>query len=776
MFGYRYLIIFICFFSLVFQMITGNVPVALAAAPSDQIPWNLHADKIVSIEQGEITEAYGNVHLFQGDNYLQADYAKYYKSTHWVYLQGHITSKWDGDYLEADQAEFDLDNKVGWLTNGQVFLESNHIYFKGQKIRKTGTNTYAFTQATVTSCDGERPAWSLKTSEGDITLDGYANLWNPRLQVKGQPVMYSPFLVVPVKTKRQSGFLMPDMGVSNQLGTHINLPYYQVIDDETDVTLYENYMSKRGLMQGIEVRSTPNLSTKLLLRFDWLNDEQAYEDGEYTDTDWDRPHSDRYWLRGKYNGFLFSSDWSTKIDVDFVSDYQYLREFSDGYSGFEQSRKDFLQEFGRDIEDDDSTTRENIFSVRHNWANYGLEARLEYTQNLYYYNDSSDYDSAKDTTLQKLPEINFNIYKNQLASTPLDWEATSEYTYFWREYGTKGSRIDLHPKVSLPYTTSYGSIIPKIGWRETLYAVDRFENTYSSSVDTGNKYPTRGLPDASLELSSSLFKVYGFQTPPSNATENLGDSSWSKLKHTFTPKVEYNWIPNAMGEQVKNPYYDSDDRVYAESNLTYSITNLLTRKRLTVIQDQKSESNATTTQADYLDFFRLKLEQSYDFREADRTDDVDDYPCRPFSDLMAELTISPQKYMSLVSKSWYSPYLNRITEHEHTVHLYMDDRISGYFGLDFVDREQEYEYKTNYLGDEEHSRILELGGALTLPENWYMKLDYKADLSLSKDLDRKLTLGYKHQCFTFECYLSKTDTDEKVAFLITLYNLGSTGG
>ncbi|MFA7166933.1 MAG: hypothetical protein WC124_13975, partial [Desulfoplanes sp.] len=114
--------------------------------------------------------------------------------------------------------------------------------------------------------------------------------------------------------------------------------------------------------------------------------------------------------------------------------------------------------------------------------------------------------------------------------------------------------------------------------------------------------------------------------------------------------------------------------------------------------------------------------------------------------------------------------------HEHTVHLYMDDRISGYFGLDFVDREQEYEYKTNYLGDEEHSRILELGGALTLPENWYMKLDYKADLSLSKDLDRKLTLGYKHQCFTFECYLSKTDTDEKVAFLITLYNLGSTGG
>ena len=751
-------------------------PARAAATQEEQRPWNLYADKLTTLDHGEITEARDNVLLFQGDNYLQADYVKYYKSTHWVYLEGHIKAKWDGDYLQADQAEFDLLNKVGWLTNGQVFLESNHVYVKGKRIRKTGESTYTFKEATVTTCDGERPAWSLKTSEGDVTINGYANLWNPRMQVKNQPIAYSPYMTIPVKTKRQSGFLLPDLEVSTQLGTHINLPYYQVIDEETDITLYENYMSKRGLMQGIEFRSTPNLGTKVLLRFDWLNDEQKYEDGEYTDDDWDRPHSNRYWLRGKYNGYLFSPDWSAKLDLDIVSDYQYLREFNDGYSGFEQSRKDFLKEFGRDIEDDDSELRENIFSVKRNWANYGLEVRLEYTQDLNYYNDSTDYDSSEDTTLQSLPEINFNIYKQQLASTPLDWQATSQYDYFWREYGTKGSRLDFHPQISLPYETSYGSITPKVGWRETFYAVDRFEDIYTSSVDTDNKYPTRGLPDASIEMTSSLFKIYSFQDLPTNDRDHLGESSWTKLKHSFTPKIEYDWIPNSMGDQKKNPYYDTDDRVYAESNLTYSITNLLTSKRLTVIQDPKSEGNATTTKADYLDFISLKLEQSYDFREADRTDERDDYPTRPFSDIMAELTLSPKNYMSLVSKSWYSPYLNRITEHEHTLHLYPGTLLTGYFGLDFVDREQEYEDKTNYLGEEEHSRILELGGAVTLPKNWYLKIDYKADLQLSKDLDRKLTLGYKHQCFTFETYLSKTDTDAKVAFLITLYNLGALGG
>ncbi|WP_462324755.1 LPS-assembly protein LptD [Desulfoplanes sp.] len=739
------------------------------------VAWNLQADSVQTLGGGEITEARGNVFLFQDDNYLQADYAKYYKSTQWLYLEGSIKAKWDGDFLRADTAEFDLNNRVGWLTNGQVFIEANHVYVKGKKIHKTGDNTYTFDQATVTSCDGTRPAWSLKTSSGEVTIEGYARLWNPRLQVKGRPVLYSPYLVVPVKTKRQSGFLLPDLEISKQLGTHINLPYYQVIDEETDLTLYENFMSKRGLMQGVEFRTTPDLDTKTLVRFDWLRDHQDYRDGEYTSNDWQRPHDDRYWLRGKFDGYLFSTLWPTKIDLDIVSDYQYLREFNDGLSGFEQSRTDFTEEFGRDIEDDDDSLRENILSVRRNWASMGVEFRLEYTQNLAYFNDNSDKDPALNPTLQQLPEINFNVYKHQLASTMFEWEATSQYTYFWREYGTKGSRLDVHPKISLPLRSGFGTVIPKIGWRETLYAVDRFENV-PDSVDTGDKYPLRGIPDASVEMTTTLFRIYDFQPLPAPDKDSLGSSAWTKIKHTLTPDIEYAWIPNTLKDQQKNPRFDSDDTIYPESNLTYSLTNLLTRKRMTVINDPATQGNSTTARADYLDFFRIKLEQSYDFREAERTEDADVYPTRPFSDIEAELTIYPKKYLSLTSSSWYSPYLNRITEHEHTARVFLDDLASAYCGLDFVDREQEYKYKTNYLGAGDRSRILTLGGDVALPKDWFLAVDYKADLEDGKDLDRKMTLTYKHQCFTFECFLSKTDTDEKIAFMITLYNLGSMGG
>ncbi len=754
--------------SLLALVILCALPVHAQGIPDadKELAWSLYADSIQTLEKDTIIKAKGHVLLVQGENFLQADEATYNKATQWLSLNGSIKANWDGDLLEGDSAEFDLGNKQGWLTNAHVFLEDNHIFLVGEKIRKTGNSTYTFKQATVTSCDGDRPAWSLTTTSGDVTIDGYARLWNPRFQVKNLPVLYSPWLIVPVKTRRQSGFLLPEFEVSKQLGTHINLPYYQVINDENDLTLYENFMSKRGLMQGVEFRSTPNLDTMALVRMDWLHDRQDYKDGQYVEDGWQRPHADRYWLRGKFDGYAFSPSWQVKMDMDLVSDYAYLREFGKGLSGFEQSDKDFTQEFGRGVNEDDDFLRKNVFLIHRDWSNMGIDLRLEYIQNLAYFNDNTKESPSHNPTIQRLPEINFNVYKHALFSTPLEWEMASTYTYFWREYGTKGSRLDVHPALSLPLHTAYGSIIPRVGWRETLYAVDHFENT-PQTVHTDNNYPVRGIPDASLELTTHLFRVYEFQTPPIASKDNLGEAAWTKIKHSLYPDIEYSFIPNTLAQQNKNPFFDGEDRIYPESNLTYFLTNVITGKRLTVVQDPQSKDNASITRAEYWELFRLKFKQSYDFREAERTEDTSRYPNRPFSDISAELTISPREYMSLTSTSWYSPYENRITEHEHILHLFRKDVASAYCGLDFVNREQEYIYKTNYLGAGERSRILTLGGEVCLPKNWWLGIDYKSDLEQGKDLTRKLTLTHKHQCFTFTCFLEKTDTDEKIAVNFT---------
>ena len=160
--------------------------------------------------------------------------------------------------MKAEEAEFDLNTNTGWLKNGRIFMQDPHMYFEGAVLKKTGQDTYEFREATITVCDGDRPAWSIKSSRGDITVDGYAHLWTPRFQILDQPVLAAPYAVIPVKTKRQSGFLLPEIGTSDRLGITYDQPYYQVIDEEQDVTLYSHLMTSKGLMLGAEYRMVPD--------------------------------------------------------------------------------------------------------------------------------------------------------------------------------------------------------------------------------------------------------------------------------------------------------------------------------------------------------------------------------------------------------------------------------------------------------------------------------------------------------------------------------------
>ena len=117
-------------------------------ASEQDLPWHLTADRTVSDQNSDILEAFGNVDLHRGDDYLQADYARYYPDTKWVFLRGNVRAKFQGDYLSAGEAEFNLETSQGWLKHGQVFLEQPHIYFSGERLNKTGQHTYTFSGKT----------------------------------------------------------------------------------------------------------------------------------------------------------------------------------------------------------------------------------------------------------------------------------------------------------------------------------------------------------------------------------------------------------------------------------------------------------------------------------------------------------------------------------------------------------------------------------------------------------------------------------------------------
>ena len=56
-------------------------------------PWTLKSDKLVSIDDGVIVEASGGVLLQRGDDYMKADFARYYTATNWIFVQGNVDFK-----------------------------------------------------------------------------------------------------------------------------------------------------------------------------------------------------------------------------------------------------------------------------------------------------------------------------------------------------------------------------------------------------------------------------------------------------------------------------------------------------------------------------------------------------------------------------------------------------------------------------------------------------------------------------------------------------------
>ena len=125
---------------------------------------------------------------------------------------------------------------------------------------------------------------------------------------KNIPVFYTPFfLFFPSCLDRQSGLLIPNMGLSDRKGFEFDQPLYWAIDDSSDLTFYDHYMTKRGHKIGLGISVCFWITNpRGTLKADFLKDRKTDDGMSISDDDygydhdiWDRTNTDRYWVRMK---------------------------------------------------------------------------------------------------------------------------------------------------------------------------------------------------------------------------------------------------------------------------------------------------------------------------------------------------------------------------------------------------------------------------------------------------------------------------------------------
>lgn len=763
----------LCVCALVMAMLLGTFGPAGAAEdvltmPSEdaeQVSWNLQADQLTTLSDNTIVEAEGGVVLQRGNDILKADFARYYASTNWVYLKGNVFVRMGKDDINADEAEFDLHSKTGWLTNGHVFMEGPHIYFSGSRIVKHWGDRYTFNKAKVTTCDGPKPAWSMNAEQAVVEIDGYAQLFHSTFDVKDTGIFYSPFMVLPAKTTRQSGLLPPDYGFSEKRGFYYTQPYFWAIDESHDMTFYAGWMEKVGPLFSAEYRANEFTGQKTWLAATGIYDKERVSIPGMSRVDENlntvRTNHERYWLRGMADGFLGASLWQYRSNIDYVSDQDFLREFNQGPTGFTRSRDSLFRMFGRDLQEDDQN-RVSALLLSRDWQRVGIVASARYEQDpaLGHGNLRS---RNEDELVQRLPQLDLFLYKGRIVPQfPLEIETQFESGYMYRAEGTTGWRSEIYPRLSFPLDLKYGSLIGTVGLRQTYYDTDRKDHTslramyMDNSASPRQTGESRSLVDMDIQGYTQASRIWRLEDESSLelTPDNAGKRLWTAVRHEIQPRIRYSRMPHV--DQEKNPFYIAEDRILPTNELTYSITNIITRKGAAVSvtgEGDKQQAQRTTM---YQELVRWRLESGYDFEEAERERYRDEYGRRPFMDVLSDLEVYPWPWFGYRGKTYVSVYDGEITRHDHDINLRYGNKVSWLTGLSFRDKYYDYRRKFQYenwnnVQLSSNLRLLHNDLTVNLTPEWSVRIDDYRDMreggSMGKTYDQSIDLAYTAQCY-----------------------------
>jgi LPS-assembly protein len=188
--------------------------------------------------------AQGNVEVFYKGRRLKAQRIVYDQATDRLEITGPIIlTEASGDILIlASQAELQADLTEGILTSARLVLNRQLQLAANRMMRVSGRYT-ALETVSASSChvcaDNPTPLWEIRARrvvhdqvERQIYFD------NAQFRLAGVPVFFIPRLRMPDPTlERATGFLMPSIRTTSDLGTGIKLPYFIAISPSSDLTL-----------------------------------------------------------------------------------------------------------------------------------------------------------------------------------------------------------------------------------------------------------------------------------------------------------------------------------------------------------------------------------------------------------------------------------------------------------------------------------------------------------------------------------------------------------
>ena len=370
------------------------------------------------------------------------------------------------------------------------------------------------------------------------------------------PVFYFPKFFHPdPSVERRSGFLQPRLNNNDVLGTSFNLPYFNVISENKDVTFKPTIFDNRIYMFQNEYRQQ-NEKSSFLADFNYVKGYQS----SLSNNNYSNRNSISH-LFAKYNLDLDLENFissEANFFLEKVSNDTYLKVFEDVVLVNEKLEND--------LKDKNNLTSGVKFNLEH--ENYNFEAGFTAYENLQ--------KITSDRYQYVFPYFSFSnsLFSNAKGSLNFNSNGRNSLS------NTNNLRSNITNNLS--YSTS------------GIYTENGFVNNFGVYFQNLN---ITGKNDAKYKssLQSELHNIYEFNTSLPLLKEN--DSFFNYI----TPKISFRFNPSDMKD------YSSETRTLTASNL-FEINRLgiskgyEAGKSLTIGLDYKKESKENLDK-----YFEFKL-------------------------------------------------------------------------------------------------------------------------------------------------------------------------
>lgn len=511
---------------------------------------NILSDKAFRKSSTNEFEAVGNVVITHMKNAIYGERAKVNFSSGEVEVVGNVRYIAPEMTLYGTRLKYNLHTREIDLDNARV-LSDNYV-ITGKKINRPDEKKIYAQEAEYTTCRDCPESWSIYGKEINIEVGEYIYLKHAFIKVKGVVVLYFPYLVFPIKQKRETGLLFPTFGFTSDEGMRFQQPFFWAIDDYKDMTLIPSTFGDRGL--GGELQYRQNIKEKTWFEFNFLGiNDRIYAPGKFDkiptggrEFRYFGEFEHHFSHKQNWNGHFFYSglgDLDTIRDLDFYTENRLL--------GSEVGGGGFIE------------TRSSLFSVT---------AESYFNRNILY-NDPKKFDHDYVQMLPKvsLSSVPYNLFQSDMPFLKnISMGIDADFTIFKQNHVNEqgpirnARRLNVTPAINW----NLGNFGPVFFSHETKLDFQSYRLPTEEDKDF-RKYSLLHETEAKIELE----KIYGLayieevddiiNTQENNVKKNttiIGDLPKITARNAQAKKLIYNNSYRHSQEFKLKHYYLGDQK------------------------------------------------------------------------------------------------------------------------------------------------------------------------------------------------------------------------